>query len=253
MKRNIYLFVVSVALLMIGCVNKQQSKTLDTSSNNQDTLSAYHEMYKDSFDILIHSLPYRPLTKVDTMYTEMYIALKATAKDKRSATMVIQKVDSLMILDSIKANQVDYLNCKQIALTILGRKKEAFKLGYAIFNLYPENSYERLVSLGSYYITMNQKDSANYYLEKSLSVARTFLKSNSAKVQTKGAVSILTSLVMLGRDTEAKVFIKERLNSRPSADEKEMLNDADRDFGGLKKRLLAPIEEGKRIMMEDDN
>lgn len=252
MKKGIYFLAVLLALLMMNCNNKQ-AKPMTTSEPSQDTLGAYDEMYRDSFDILIHSRINKPLTKVDTMYTEMYIALKTMAKDKRSAPIVISKVDSLVVLDTIKANQVEYLECKQMALASLGRKKEAYKLGYRIFNLYPENSNERLVSLGGYYVTTNQMDSAHYYLERSLAVARSFLKSNSEKVQTDGAVCTLTSLILLGRDAEAKAFIKERLNSRPSVEEREMLEDAERDFDGLKKSLLEPLEEERKVMMADDN
>jgi len=203
MKKSIYFLAVLLASVMMSCGNKQ-SRPVSTSVQSQDTFGAYDEMYKDSFDILIHSRIKSPLTKVDTMYTEMYIALKTMAKDKRSAPMVIRKVDSLVVMDTVKANQVEYLECKQMALASLGRKKEAYKLGYRIFNLYPENSYERLVSLGGYYITMNQMDSANYYLERSLTVARSFLKSSSEKVQTDGTVCTLTSLIMLGREKEAQ-------------------------------------------------
>lgn len=251
MKHFIYIIAVLITLVVTGCNNKP-SKPVSTLIS-QDTLGAYDEMYRDSFDILIHSRINKSLTKVDTMYTEMYIALKTMAQDKRSAPMVISKVDSLVVLDTVKANQVEYLECKQMALASLGRKKEAYKLGYTIFNLYPENSYERLVSLGGYYITTNQIDSANYYLERSLAVARSFLKSNSEKVQTDGAVCTLTSLIMLGREAEAKSFIKERLNSKPSVEEREMLEDAERDFDGLKKSLLEPLEEERKEMMADEN
>lgn len=251
MEKGIYFLAVLLALVTMSCSNKQ-AKPVSISAYSQDTLGAYDEMYRDSFDILIQSRFNKPLTKVDTMYTEMYIALKTMAKDKRSAPMVIRKVDSLVVMDTVKANQVEYLECKQMALASLGRKKEAYKLGYRIFNLYPENSYERLVSLGGYYTTTNQMDSANYYLERSLTVARSFLKSSSEKVQTDGAVCTLTSLIMLGREKKAKSFIKERLYSKTSAEEKEMLEDAERDFDGLKRSLLKPLEEERKVMMADE-
>lgn len=239
------------AAIICGCTNKQQ-KQLSSAPIYTDTIGAYDEMYRDSFDILINSRLKKPLTKVDTLYTEMYIALQTMGKDRKSAPMVIRKVDSLMLLDTIKANQIDYLECKQMALAALNKKKDAIKLGYKIFNLYPENSYERLVSLGGYFITMNQKDSARFYLEKSLTVARSFLKSSSEKVQTDGMVGALTSLIMLGRDSEAKAFIKGRLKSNPSEDEMEMLENADRDFEGTKRMLLEPLEKERKIMMEND-
>lgn len=251
MKKGIYFLAVLLTLVTMSCSNKQ-AKPMSTSAYGQDTPGAYDKMYRDSFDILIQPRINKPLTKVDTMYTEMYIALKTMAKDKRSAPMVIRKVDSLVILDTLKANQIDYLECKLMALVSMGKKKEAYKLGYRIFNLYPENSYERLVSLGGYYITTNQMDSAKYYLERSLAVARSFLKSSSEKVQTDGAVCTLTSLIMLGRDEEAKSFIKERLNSKPSVEEREMLEDAERDFDGLKRSLLEPIKEERKVMVADE-
>ena len=113
MKKSIYFLAVLLASVMMSCGNKQ-SRPVNTSVQSQDTFGAYDEMYKDSFDILIHSRIKSPLTKVDTMYTEMYIALKTMAKDKRSAPMVIRKVDSLVVMDTVKANQVEYLECKQM-------------------------------------------------------------------------------------------------------------------------------------------
>ena len=53
-------------------------------------------------------------------------------------------------------------------------------------------------------------------------------------------------------EKEAKSFIKEQLNSKTSAEEKEMLEDAERDFDGLKKSLLEPLEEERKVMMADE-
>ena len=113
MKHFIYIFAILLTFVLVSCNNKP-SKSVDTSAYSQDTLGAYDEMYRDSFIILIQSRINKPLTKVDTMYTEMYIALKTMAKDKRSAPMVIRKVDSLVVMDTVKANQVEYLECKQM-------------------------------------------------------------------------------------------------------------------------------------------
>ena len=54
MKKSIYFLAVLLASVMMSCGNKQ-SRPVNTSVQSQDTFGAYDEMYKDSFDILIHS------------------------------------------------------------------------------------------------------------------------------------------------------------------------------------------------------
>lgn len=62
MKKSIYFLAVLLASVMMSCGNKQ-SRPVNTSVQSQDTFGAYDEMYKDSFDILIHSRIKSPLTK----------------------------------------------------------------------------------------------------------------------------------------------------------------------------------------------
>ena len=88
-------------------------------------------------------------------------------KTNQCAKMVCEKVDQLMKIDTIKVNQIDYLEAKQIAQGILKDKEGFINSAFQQYNLYPENSFERLSSLGSLYLATNQRDSANYYLRVS--------------------------------------------------------------------------------------
>ncbi|MCR5157603.1 MAG: hypothetical protein K6D37_00595 [Prevotella sp.] len=110
-------------------------------------------MYKDSFEVLLHSET-PPYSLADTIYTEMYIALKAIKNDKTNqcAKLVCEKVDKLLKIDTIKINQIDYLEAKIIAQAILKDKEGIIKSSFQQYNLYPENSFERLSSLGSLYL-----------------------------------------------------------------------------------------------------
>ena len=67
----------------------------DKKSTQQITgVPSYDALYKDSFEILLHS-DTPPYSLADTIYTEMYIALKAIKNDQTNqcAKMVCEKVD----------------------------------------------------------------------------------------------------------------------------------------------------------------
>ena len=200
---------------------------------------SYDALYTDSFDILINQLG-DSVTYVDTLYTEMYIALKSMSPgdDGQCAKMVIEKVDKLMELDTIKENQIQYLEAKQIAQSVLKDKKGFIETIYQQINLYPENSFERLGSLGSFFLATNQTDSANYYLNKCIQVSKENLNSGNDEIKEKGIMGVLHGLVLLNKDQEAKSFIKEQLQIYTSGEIEELLRSIDEDFDGFKQMEL---------------
>lgn len=216
----------------------------DKKSSQQITgVTSYDALYKDSFEILLHS-DTPPYSLADTIYTEMYIALKAMKNDKTNqcAKMVCEKVDQLMKIDTIKVNQIDYLEAKQIAQGILKDKEGFINSAFQQYNLYPENSFERLSSLGSLYLATNQRDSANYYLNRCLQVSKEYLHSSDYATMEKGVLGILHSLVLLNKDQEATSFIKEQLDNNPSEDLKELLHSFDEDYEGFKRIEWQSVE-----------
>lgn len=216
----------------------------DQKSSQQKTgVTSYDALYKDSFEVLLHSET-PPYSLADTIYTEMYIALKAMKNDNtgQCAKMVCDKVDQLLKIDTIKVNQIDYLEAKIIALGVLKDKEGFIKSLFRQYNLYPENSFERLSSLGSLYLATNQRDSANYYLNRCLQVSKENLSSSNNATIEKGIMGVLHSLVLLNKDQEAKSFIKEQLDNNPSEDLKEQLHSFDEDYEGFKRIEWQSVE-----------
>ena len=147
-----------------------------------------------------------------------------------------------MKIDTIKVNQIDYLEAKQIAQGILKDKEGFINSAFQQYNLYPENSFERLSSLGSLYLATNQRDSANYYLNRCLQVSKEYLQSSDYATMEKGVLGILHSLVLLNKDQEATSFIKEQLDNNPSEDLKELLHSFDEDYEGFKRFEWQSVE-----------
>ena len=216
----------------------------DQKSSQQITgVTSYDALYKDSFEILLHSET-PPYSLADTIYTEMYIALKAMKSDKTNqcAKMVCDKVDQLLKIDTIKVNQIDYLEAKLIAQAILKDKEGIIKSLFQQFKLYPENSFEHLSSLGSLYLAINQKDSAAYYLNRCLQISKENLNTSNNATIEKDILGVLHSLVLLNKDQEAKSFINEQLNHNPSDEIKKLLHSIDEDYEGFKKNEWQSVE-----------
>ena len=252
MKKYIRHFVVFIGLFTIinyfnSCGQNGSHQTIgvkvQNSSHQMAGVSSYDALYKDSFEVLLHSET-PPYSQSDTIYTEMYIALKAMKNDKTNqcAKMVCEKVDQLMIIDTIKINQIHYLEAKQIALGILKDKEGFIKSAFQQFNLYPENSVERLSSLGSLFLATNQNDSANYYLNRCLQVSKENLSSSDSANVEKGVMGVFHSLVLLNKDQEAKSFIKKQFDNNPSEDLKKLLHSLDEDYEKYKGEEWKSVE-----------
>lgn len=216
---------------------------IQTDSLSTTEFSYYDNLYKDSFDILLHQNG-ENLNYIDTLYTEMYIALKSLSPNSDNgqyAQLVIEKADKLISIDTIRENQIHYLDAKQIAQSIIKDKDGFIRTAFQQFNLYPENSFERLSSLGSLFLTINNKDSADYYLNRSLQVSKELLSSSNNEMIEKGIFGVLYSLVLLDKDFEAKYFIKEQLHNSHPVEIKESLNYYNQNFDEFKQYVIQQI------------
>ena len=205
---------IFATLLFINCGSRE------SKSNSQNT--TYDVLYRDSFDILLHKEA-SPYTLSDTVYVEMYLALKAMrpGDDGECARMVCEKVEILMKLDTIKENQIHYLEAKQIAQSAL-KDLDGFKeSAYRQYNLYPKDSYERLGSLGSLFLSMNQHDSAEYYLNRCVEVSKKTLHSSDSEEKEKSILGVIHGLILLNKDQEAKSFLEEQLKQN---DDEEIID-----------------------------
>jgi hypothetical protein len=234
---NSVIFLSLASIILCGCGNKAATTSLSNDS-------PYEIMYKDSFDILLHSME-PPYNKVDTIYTEMYIALKAMRHDnsEQCANMVCEKVEVLFRMDSVKENQIQYLEAKQIAQSVLKDEKGYIETAYRQYNLYPENSFERLGSLGSLFLSMNKKDSAEFYLNKCVETSMANLHSQNNEIREKSILGVIHGLVLLGKDQEAKDFLQNQLKQNLSKDLEDFIRSFYDDFEEYKQTEWRSVHE----------
>ena len=232
MKKIIYLLSIIISTMLCCCSNKQTKS--NTGSNTG--IPSYDKLYDELFDELIHKDVENP-NYLDTLYTEMYIAVKALNKgnEEECSKMICEKVDLLVELDTIKENQIHYLEAKLIAQRILKDNNGIIKNLYQTYNLYPENSFERLGSLGSLYLATNNNDSATYYLNKCLEVSKINLNSNNNEIKEKAIMGVCHSLVLLEKDQELKDILKEQLQLNPTKEIEDLIKSILDDFEGYKR------------------
>lgn len=201
--------------------------------------SPYERMYKDSFDILLSRVkaPNHP-DKLDTLYTEMYIALKTSENSLESQEIVLNRVERLMQMDTIIENQIHYLDAKLIILSLQGKEKDYWDTAYKSYLLYPVNSLERLSSLTAYYKKINQNtDSATYYFNKTINIAEGLLTSNDSETRMKAIVTKISNLCLFDCDDENKKFIQEQLRIETDPDIIELLQQINNDYNSFKHEI----------------
>lgn len=237
--KKIMLFTLCITIIMhlVGC-----------SYKTDKPVYGYEEMYKDSFDILINHQE-SPLL-VDTLYTEMYIALKTCHTGNQnmsdsSCQIVLDRVERLLLMDSIIENQQNYLEAKQIVLSMQGKYNEMLGAMYQSYNLYPKNSIERQSSLAFYFLVLEKQDSALHYLNKSLEVSEVMLKSKDRKSRMPAIYTKINSLIYLNRDADAKKFVKEQLLSETDSEMIEIIINIDNDFSSYKKDIWGMVIDMK--------
>lgn len=232
--------IISLFCILILSLFSCSSNKTNTASENP----VYDVLYKDSFDILLHKeVP--PYTLTDTIYVEMYLALKAMRPNDNGecARMVCEKVELLMKLDTIKDNQIHYLEAKQIAQSAL-KDLDGFKeSAYRQYNLYPEDSFERLGSLGSLFLSMNQKDSAEYYLDRCIEISRRNLNTKDNETKEKSILGVIHGLILLGKEQEAKSFLEEQLKLNDNEDIIDFIQSFYDDFDNYKEYEWRSVEK----------
>lgn len=243
------ILVVIFTLLLFGCRHRQPNWVVDDDERYKPTMT-YDELYSDSFDILLRSLDHNP-DYSDSLYTRAYIALK-TAQDEPSAMRVISKVDSLVKIDGNKKNVMNYLKMRLIALGVMNKtadtkqkkwiRNQVVDTQIRVFNLYPKNSTERLSSLGMLYWSINEKDSAKYYLRKSIEVSNRLLNSGESDVWLKAINAKLVALLLLEGDDAAKSFLKIAIHNAKDGQEEEILESIQTNFGSYKELVLSSAQ-----------
>ena len=192
------LFVVWVVVLAIGCKANQNK-----SDDNK---------LCDSIVGLIQQ---------GTLHNDTAMLLKA-----------LNLSDSLLSIDTASFSRRLCYHNRAIILNSLGRKEEAMKNAEMEMNLLPEDNPQRLLFMAVEQLKEDEKDSADIYLEKVLSVCKLAQKQ---KFDENMAFYTIQALYLRYGDKTAKTYLLKLLNEHPN---NQMLQYAKDNWGELKRNIL---------------
>ena len=192
------LFVVWVVVLAIGCKANQNK-----SDDNK---------LCDSIVGLIQQ---------GTLHNDAAMLLKA-----------LNLSDSLLSIDTASFSRRLCYHNRAIILNSLGRKEEAMKNAEMEMNLLPEDNPQRLLFMAVKQLKEDEKDSADIYLEKVLSVCKLAQKQ---KFDENMAFYTIQALYLRDGDKTAKTYLLKLLNEHPN---NQMLQYAKDNWGELKRNIL---------------
>jgi len=192
------LFVVLVVVLAIGCKANQNK-----SDDNK---------LCDSIVGLIQQ---------GTLHNDTAMLLKA-----------LNLFDSLLSIDTASFSRRLCYHNRAIILNSLGRKEEAMKNAEMEMNLLPEDNPQRLLFMAVKQLKVDEKDSADIYLEKVLSVCKLAQKQ---KFDENMAFYTIQALYLRYGDKTAKTYLLKLLNEHPN---NQMLLYAKDNWGELKRNIL---------------
>ena len=192
------LFVVLVVVLTIGCKANQNK-----SDDNK---------LCDSIVGLIQQ---------GTLHNDTAMLLKA-----------LNLSDSLLSIDTASFSRRLCYHNRVIILNSLGRKEEAMKNAEMEMNLLPEDNPQRLLFVAVKQLKEDEKDSADIYLEKVLSVCKLAQKQ---KFDENMVFYTIQALYLRYGDKTAKTYLLKLLNEHPN---NQMLQYAKDNWGELKRNIL---------------
>lgn len=173
------LFVVLVVVLTIGCKANQNK-----SDDNK---------LCDSIVGLIQQ---------GTLHNDTAMLLKA-----------LNLSDSLLSIDTASFSRRLCYHNRVIILNSLGRKEEAMKNAEMEMNLLPEDNPQRLLFMAVKQLKEDEKDSADIYLEKVLSVCKLAQKQ---KFDENMVFYTIQALYLCYGDKTAKTYLLKLLNEHPN-------------------------------------
>lgn len=192
------LFVVLVVVLTIGCKANQNK-----SDDNK---------LCDSIVGLIQQ---------GTLHNDTAMLLKA-----------LNLSDSLLSIDTASFSRRLCYHNRAIILNSLGRKEVAMKNAEMEMNLLPEDNPQRLLFMAVKQLKEDEKDSADIYLEKVLSVCKLAQKQ---KFDENMVFYTIQALYLCYGDKTAKTYLLKLLNEHPN---NQMLQYAKDNWGELKRNIL---------------
>lgn len=140
--------------------------------------------------------------------------------------------DSLLSIDTASFSRRLCYHNRAIILNSLGRKEEAMKNAEMEMHLLPEDNPQRLLFVAVKQLKEDEKDSADIYLEKVLSVCKLAQKQ---KFDENMVFYTIQALYLRYGDKTAKTYLLKLLKEHPN---NQMLQYAKDNRGELKRNIL---------------
>ena len=177
MKKILYFFVVLV--LLTGCAKGQNKEELNK--------------LRDSLDNMV----LRGSLRNDTTMLERALKLS----------------DFLLSIDTTNIGKRLYYRHRSIILSSLGRMDEAMvNAEHAVLTLQANNPL-RLIFLSEKYLREHNKDSAAYYIEKTIAVCDSSLND---EYNEDMAINKIKAIYLRDGEKKAKIYLSELLRTHPS-------------------------------------
>lgn len=178
MKKILYVCIVFV--LFIGCANGQNKNDINK--------------LRDSLDNVVIAGTLRN----DTTMLEKALELS----------------DYLLRVDTTNINKRHYYHQRSVVFASLGRMDEAMtNTEHAILYL-PENNPLRLIFFSTKYLKEHNKDSADYYIEKTIVVCDSSLND---MYNEDMAINKMKAIYLRDGDKKAKAYLSELLKEHPDS------------------------------------
>lgn len=234
-------FLLFFVVVLISCSN----------NNQKESISPYKQSYEENFAQLISRLisqdEGRQPDLCDTLYTEMYIALKVLSEDDKEAQqIVIDRVNQLLELDTIQENRRKYFEAAKIVYSCRKDYDNFWRMALKEFETYPLNSIQRNASLALFYTNVKSlPDSAKFYIEKTIAISKRHISSNDPKVRIDGYCANISMLILQGQDEAAKKYLKDILDIEKDKEIIEILDDILENYDNIKPLIVRKYYNSK--------
>ena len=143
------------------------------------------------------------------------IVLRGTLRnDTTILAKALELSDYLLSIDTTKINKRHYYQQRSMVFASLGRMDEAMtNAEHAILHL-PEDNPSRLIFLSTKYLREHNKDSADYYIEKTIAVCDNSLND---VYNEDMAINKIKAIYLRDGEKKAKAYLSELLKKHPDS------------------------------------
>lgn len=207
-----YIFYVCIVLMIVtGCAKGQNNNDNNNDNNNlRDSLA---------------NMVFRGTLHNDT--TELKKALELS--------------NYLLSIDTTKLNKIHCYHHRSMILASLGRMDEAMANYEQVVMCFPENNPQRLHFMSVKYLKEQNKDSADYYIEKTVSVCE---ESLNKEFNEDMAMNKIRAIYLRDGEKAAKSCLSELLKKHPNSPVLESLDEEWKEWVRMNKEEIKLLKIG---------